>query len=915
MMRATPQADAASASRYFRVADYYGEGHQETMGDCAGGLAERLGLPLRLTHDQFRALCYNKNPLTSTSLTARTRADRTVGMDFTFDGPKAFGVLWALADEELRGKLDRAFRLSVEETLREMEAEALTRVRQGGADENRLTGNLLWVIFWHSTGRGVADAAAQLPFHPDMQPHAHGFCLNATWDEQEQQIKAVQFRLKRDAPYFEAAFHERLAGRLAALGFDITRKGKKDWDVAGFPADLARKFSRRTEQIDQAAAAKEAELGRPLRAEEKARLGAQTRQRKAKEFTMDELRGLWVSRLTAQDQAALDGLQKQAQAQGPRPPRANATEAVDFALDHCFERVSAAPVKQLLTEALRYGVGGVGVDAVKKELRSRGLITAEIEGRAYATTRELLAEERRLMATASSGRATRAPIRPHHEIRRTILNPGQRAAVHHLLGFGGLVTIVLGGAGVGKTELVKEAVEAAREAGHGVRAFAPSVDASRGTLREAGFEDAETVAMLLKSERLQAECAGQVWVVDEAGMLGTKDMAKLVDLAKALGARLWLLGDPAQHGSIPYGSPLRLLTERAGITPAKVTEIVRQTDPGYKQAAALARDGKPQESFDALEAKGWVREGGDGERYRLLAEAYVAAVAEKKKNGQHKTALVVSPTHAEGARVTEEIRAALKQAGRIEGEERGFLRLVPAQLTEAQRRDQYSYQPGDVLQFHQNVPGYQAGRRVAAGTGPLPLAQAARFQVYHTGAVRLAKGDRIRITAPGKTLDGAHRLTNGSEYTVAGFTEGGNVRLDNGWVLGKEFGHWNHAYCVTSFASQSRTVDKAILAMSSLSQPATNRETYYVAMSRARERVQIVTDDKEALRTAIARGGPRLHASDVADRAAAARRIRRHAELLRRLALRLRGHAIHTLDRVRPNLTQMEAPSQRGMTL
>jgi hypothetical protein len=69
------------------------------------------------------------------------------------------------------------------------------------------------------------------------------------------------------------------------------------------------------------------------------------------------------------------------------------------------------------------------------------------------------------------------------------------------------------------------------------------------------------------------------------------------------------------------------------------------------------------------------------------------------------------------------------------------------------------------------VAGHQKGSRVVvAGAGALPLRYADRFEVYRPVQLGLAAGDRIRVTAGGKTKDGKHRLSNGSLLTVQGFT-------------------------------------------------------------------------------------------------------------------------------------------------
>ncbi len=152
--------------------------------------------------------------------------------------------------------------------MREIEAEMKTRVRMDGQDNDRTTGNMVWAEFIHTTSRPVDGL-------PDPQLHAHVFVFNTTWDEEERRWKAGQFReLKRDAPYFQAAFRVRLANRLQDLGFGVERK-RDDFEIAGIPTDVLKRFSRRTALIEKVA--EEKGITDPDR---KAELGAETREKK-----------------------------------------------------------------------------------------------------------------------------------------------------------------------------------------------------------------------------------------------------------------------------------------------------------------------------------------------------------------------------------------------------------------------------------------------------------------------------------------------------------------------------------------------------------------------------------------------------------------------------------------------------------
>ena len=187
---------------------------------------------------------------------------------------------------------------------------------------------------------------------------------------------------------------------------------------------------------------------------------------------------------------------------------------------HVFEREAVVPEKRLLAEALKHGLGAVTVEGVRGEYARRPLLVEERDGARLVTTPEVLAEEDRLVAFAREGRGTRRAARGSRPAPcgATGSTTGQRQAVRHILSSRDRVILIRGAAGTGKTTLMQEAVEAIGEGGHQVVVLAPSAGASRDVLRGAGFKDADTVAMFLKSEAMQQRAAGQVIWVDEAGV-------------------------------------------------------------------------------------------------------------------------------------------------------------------------------------------------------------------------------------------------------------------------------------------------------------------------------------------------------------------------------------------------------------
>lgn len=482
MIRITQQNSASSAKRYYGTADYYSEG-QEIVGCWGGKGASRLGLEGTVDKFSFERLCDNLDPRTGEPLTVRTRTERRVGYDFTFSVPKSVSLLYAMSGDQ---DIMEAFRGAVAETMREIEAEMKTRVRMGGRDEDRVTGNMAWAEFIHTTSRPVDGV-------PDPQLHAHVFVFNTTWDDAEHRWKAGQFAdIKRDSPYFQAAFRVRLANRLQDLGFGVERK-RDDFEIAGIPKDVLGRFSRRTALIEKVA--EEKGITDPKR---KGELGAETREKKESTLGWESLRKQWNARLTEQERNSLAAVHRREHV-AERPHRSEAL-AVDHAIEHSFVREAVVPERKLLTEALKRGVGAVTVEDVTREMLERPLIRSDVAGRKMATTKEMLALESRLIDFARQGRGRCRPLGdPDRLCSRDWFNEGQKAAVRHVLGSRDRVMIIRGVAGTGKTTLEQEIGEALAEAGRPVVALAQSVKASREVLRqEAGFATADTVARFLK---------------------------------------------------------------------------------------------------------------------------------------------------------------------------------------------------------------------------------------------------------------------------------------------------------------------------------------------------------------------------------------------------------------------------------
>lgn len=907
MLRTHWITDAAAAKAYYQASDYYAQ----TQGEWLGEGARSLGLVGLSRKEDFDQLCDNLNPSTGEPLTTYTRDNRRVGIDLNFNSTKSVGIARELAGPDNGGdeRIEWAHREAVAYAMGYVEADMRGRVRVGGKNEDRVTGNMVAFRVTHRDTRISGQDAM-----PDMSLHDHVVVFNATEDTYEGKWKAAEIgQIKHDAPYYEAIYHNRLAANLRQIGYGIRRKDKA-FEIEGISDELVRKFSRRRAYIDQVAD----KLG-ITSPEGRNTLGATTRLGKVKEQA-DDLNAYWVSRLTDKERQQLTGLIGKPGYEG------NERAAVEFAIGHLFERKSVVDAKRLYETAIRHGIGSVTPEGVQEEAKQQGVLLKDGE----ATTRQVLAEEGRVIGFARDGRGTcrpmgRAGLEPQKtslpfekpgEIRAPgaqgsapgsnqlsasvsdenrlssapALSPDQAAIARHVWNSPDRVILIRGAAGTGKTHTMKAAIAGLDR--HSV-VLAPSAEASRGVLRKEGFAEADTVARFLIDEKFQEQARDGVIWVDEAGLLGIRQVREVFDAAERLNARVVLQGDRKQHGSVERGATLRVLEEFAGLPVAELKDIRRQKGR-YKAAVASLAKGDLLGGYDQLDGLGWVRETKDN---RELVGDYLAALDARK------SVLVVAPTHVEGGEITAEIRARLKERGKIapEGKEVGV--LVPLGWTEAERGDLERYEGGEVLQFHRNSGTFRAGDRVRVldwKPGDR-FAKPSHFSVYTLSSIEVATGDSIRVTANGKTKDGEHKLNNGAVYRVKGFTKDDDIVLDNGWVVDRGFGHLAHGYVATSHASQGKTVDRVLIAMGQESRPAINAEQFYVSVSRGREQATIYSDlSAVELREAIQKADPRKSATELVGatrtKTKSKRRVPTLAERMRTAFAQLREKAVAAMS-------------------
>lgn len=864
MIRMFQTQSAKHASAYFKDAlvksDYY-MSDQELPGFWQGKMAARLNLSGIDMETAFIDLCENRQPGTDTPLTPRTKDNRKVGYDINFHCPKSVSLLHAFATDN---HILDAFRDSVSLVMNTIEADAKTRVRMNNQQSERNTGELVWAHFVHQTARPVQGQV------PDPHLHSHCFVFNATWDETEQRIKAGEFRdIKRDMPYYQAMFHKTLADQLTALGYGI-RKTDKSFEIEAVPQKVIDLFSKRTDQIGRIAKEKGISTAKELD-----QLGARTRATKQKGRDMAVLRADWREQINALGD---EGKSTDAVRFAPSIARSplTASHCLEHAVSHHFERASVVADRKMLETAMRHSIGTTArIEDIRAAFDAdQSLIHIDEGSRRMCTTKEVLGEEKRMVELAMQGKGK---IQPLYEIAPKLeLSEQQGKAVAHVLTTSNRVSIIRGAAGTGKTTLLKEAIEKIEAVGKSVMVVAPSSQASRGVLKEEeGIDGAETVARLLVDAKMQEQLKGQVLWVDEAGLLGTKDMTVLLELATKQDAQVVLGGDTRQHASVVRGDALRVLNKFAHIPTAEVSKIYRQQNEEYKSAVKDLSDGKVASGFAKLDDLGFIKTVDQAEAAAQLAGGYLSSL----KSG--KSALVVCPTHAQAHEVTQLIRSGMKEGGLLGKKEIDILKLKNLNLTDAEKADPRNYDTGQIVKFHQNVSGFPKGslwaveikdkdiflKNKSDESKPIPIKKCQHYSVYDRQEITIAKGDRVMMT-DGSTDKYGKRLDNGTMLSVTKVTRDGTFELVNkksnaSYILDKDFGSINYAHCITSHASQGKTVDEVFIYQPATTFGATDAKQFYVSVSRGKQKALLYTDDKEELLAEVQNSGERKSALEL----------------------------------------------------
>ena len=880
---------AGQAASYYEADDYYAEGGLSPSAWFGAG-ADALGLSGDVDRDQFKAMLEGKVAGEQLGTMRDGQVEHRPGWDVTLSAPKSVSIMAAVAgDRRLVAAHSAATKVALAYVEQHM---AATRIRKGGNVERHTTDNLTIATFRHETSRAL-----------DPQLHTHSVILNAT-QEKDGQWRSLEPRaIYQLQKQIGAIYRQELAVNAARLGYEVIPGKDSMFEIAGVPEKAIDALSQRTAAID--ARLEERGTSREkASAAEKQMAALDTRDAKTHADQGDLARD-WRATANAAgfDEKARTGLVKAAETRAASAGYQDtlddrgaitADRAVTFAAEKLGERQSVFAESMLQEEAGRFGFGKVSHAAIAEAIgnaRNNG----ELEPRDYLdkrgarfagfTTRLNIENEKTLLRMEAAGRGEAAPIASSIEAAKIVAQAmkssaafghawtsDQKQATASLLASRNRITAVQGYAGTAKTTTVLATY--AREAtARGVRvtALAPTASAA-SVLGEALNMRGDTVARHLLAPEGKAQSGPVAWIVDEASMLSANDMARLLVAADKANARVILVGDVKQLGSVGAGAAFAQL-QAAGMETAKLAEIVRQTNPLTREAVEASIEGDARRALQALDRGGGkvIEHSDPTDRLKSMATDYAALSAKEQRR-----TIVIDPSRAGRDALNAEIRTQLMAKGRLSGEAVTMRTLESKGLTRVEARDARSYEVGDMVRFARDYQAKGIERREAltvTGIDPAKNAVtlgkldgqvvdwrprqwgAAKSEAFVPGSVELMKGDRIEFTRNDRSVS---RINGTRADVIAINTDNrtARIRLDSGKFQTLRLDtasdqHVRHGYVQTTHAAQGRTAKRVMIHADSRATNLVDQKMMYVAISRAKASASVYTDDGSKLITAI----------------------------------------------------------------
>lgn len=736
--------------------EYYGS--LERSGQWHGTFAEELGLTGQIDPEDFTAILEGKRPGTETPLTEFPI--RMPALDVTLSVQKEVSLLWGLGDHETRQHIENALDNAESSVIAFLEAEAIV-VRRGHGG----------LQYHPGSGSAVASFSHHTSRLGDPNLHRHLIFVNAS-PGPDGRITGIDTRQIYGSRYtaeavFQASLRHELAQSLGLVFGEVDRHGVAP--VAGVPKTAVRGYSQRRRAIETEMDNRGVTTGRGARVAALA-----SRPNKEQDLPDNVLRVQWRQR------AEELGFSIAEIPTLVRTPELTTTdEQLAFA---ATEYDSTYTRRDLIRHVARSAENGATLDQImtKAEEYLEGSHAIERLPGVY-TTPEILELETRAASAAMGGLDQNIGVASQQSVDEALatrphLADEQRHLVAGATRSGDAITVVVGKAGAGKTTTLDALRDAYERDGHRVLGGALSARAAAELSSGAGIKSQtihRTITQLsTNSLRLDDKT---VLVIDEAGMVGTRHLAQLIDEASRANAKLVLVGDPRQLPEVDAGGTFSAIGRR--IEPLQLTENRRQVDPNERAALDALRTDRVDVALDSLQRSGRVTV---GDNSHVVRTALVDDWLQARDSGSD--ALMVAARRSDVADLNDRGRQRLIENGE----------LGPA----IWRNDYTEFSLGDRVVAHRNAydigilngnQGSVTGTTASGLTIRTDEGKTVHVPNEYIDEGQLTHGYALTVhKAQGMTVDAAFLLGDDALFNELGYT---------GLSRGR---HENHLYSVVS---------------------------------------------------------------------------------------------------------------------
>lgn len=844
---------ANQASSYYKLDDHYHEKGRvaaHVMGSAAG----RLGLAGKFDSSKFNAALAGN--FDSDIESANTPSPQRAGYDCVFSAPKSVSI-----EALVFGEVDvvEAHEHAVEAAMKEVQDLARARVTVE-FQTIFVKSEIAYFGFLHETSRNIDGEL------PDPNLHIHNVILKQVLVKDKDGNEKL-YALSNDEIYkaqkmLDAIYKQVLASGLRQIGYRIELT-KDSFEIAGYRrADIA-KLSKRTHQVDSNLAEKG--LTRENSSVAQRDIAALTNRNCKTTFRREEMRLSWkeqckdfqrqtrgqsleanVIPLKSSELSNLAGSARQAH-QGKCM---TAGEAVAQAISHFAERdvkiKNAYVLAEVSIKLAEFTVGIRGIREAIDEAIANGelvlgrngevLAIGEAHRNEVAITEQYRAGQGRLTAAATKAQvATSIQETERQMTDRTItyrearlgralftneidlcqirLDHKQELMVQKIATSSDRFNIIIGDAGAGRSMGIEVARQILETHGFTVKGLAPS--GTTKALEDATIDTKSVKHALNNPEYWDRFDNKTVIILDEASLLDTRTMRMLQERATNSEARIAVVGDFRQNGTVERGSPLRQLAGLAKQADAllNLDEVQPGRHPEMRELHFAARD-KPEASLDMMLDKWTVTAiSDDKERLEAIAQMYVSM-----GSGDIKNAVIVTGKNVDRIQINEAIRAKLNLRGKGK-----ISSLEMIDTTAEVAKKIATYECGDYIKFRQKCGSWKAGAMlqvvaktpdgltVKDGKGDEATINPRDFRgavsIGQTEQIDIAPGERIRFTATNKS----QKVLNGERATVIKIEDGkASIALDSGaqiiFSLDKNAAfHLRYAYAQTGYSAQEAT--------------------------------------------------------------------------------------------------------------